>query len=278
MTRPTGGATDVADERGGALTGFLSLVGVVLVACSILFFMFGRVVPPNYIGIRHNGFSLFGVLEKGYAETGLRPGLHWRIPGGVSDIILLPNTFQLINFDTERKGGDLDLHALDVPTSDGSKVKTDITLIVRLFDEPGESRVPSAGAGDLRQAAEAEGGEKREEDKPSIGSDSVPLMQYKTVSHGGPQELVSTFTAFPERQRQLFSRIAEDYLRQYLGKLSTTEYYDPVAREGAALRAHNAIQAAVKSDGIELWATLIRRYVYAEREIDDQIFAKNLQE
>ena len=30
--------------------------------------------------------------------------------------------------------------------------------------------------------------------------------------------------------------------------------------------------------GIELWATLIRRYVYSEKNIDDQIFAKNLQE
>ena len=38
------------------------------------------------------------------------------------------------------------------------------------------------------------------------------------------------------------------------------------------------LQKRFAVDGIEAWGTLVRRYIYSEKNIDDQIFAKNLQE
>ncbi|MCB0347078.1 MAG: hypothetical protein KDD66_18300, partial [Bdellovibrionales bacterium] len=240
---------------------------------SVLFFTFGKIVPPSSIGIRHNGFDLFGVISKGYGEVGLKPGLHWRIPGGVSDIILLPRGFQFIQFTARDRSGDRNEASLEIPTRDGSKVLADITLVVRLFDEPGISPFATfseklAPTDNVPVASESD----------SDDGDAVPIVTYKTHDHGGPRELIANFTAERDRQLQNFSEVAHDALKQHLAKLTTTDYYNPVLRERAALESQDSVNTAVAGEGMELWAALVRRYVYAEQEIDNQIFAKNLQD
>ena len=247
-------------ERGSLLIGLVSVLFVLLLATvSAAYLIFGKVVPPDFIGVRQNYFSFPGVMSKGYQDRGLPPGLHWAIPG-LTKIHLIPRDFQVINLHKGGEGGDLIFRQLEIPTTDGSKVLTDITLVVRFFDS-----VVEGPAGPVVKSSK-----KTEAD--------VPVVSKVEARHGGPRELVNTFTTSKQKQLNTFAQRAEDYLKRSLSTLSTTDYYNPAMREKAAVDAQERINEAVNPDGIELWAALIRRYVYSERNIDDQIFAKNLQE
>ncbi len=250
-------------QSGSIWLGLLIFLGVTLGTITLLFFAIGKVVPPGYIGIRHNGYGVWGLLKKGYSEIGLQPGLHWRIPGNVSDIILLPACFQFINFST--KGGDLDLPELEVPTSDGSKVKVDVTLVLRYFAAPGTAISKSDTAANEDEGA---GDECRQ----------VPFHEYRDFTHGGPHELVTGYTADQTKQLRTISIIAQQHLTRALFSLSTSEFYNPTKREAAAVKAATEINEEVSKGGIELWGALIRRYFYSQQNIDDQIFAKIFQE
>ena len=243
------------------LIGLLFLAGVVV---SLVFFVFGQVVGPNEIGIRRNYVSL-GVLKEGYQENGLLPGLHWKIPG-VSTVQMVARDFYFLHLNNDSNGPFEEdseysrrLGELEIPTTDGSKIKTDVTLVVRYFDGPGTEPavVPT--------------------DDTSLPS-PVPFAHRKELTHGGPRELINIYTTDPTRQMDLLVRQAEDYLKKNLSNLSTTDFYNPSLREAAALNANDAINSSVNQHGIEIWASLIRRYVYSEQNIDNQIFAKNLQE
>lgn len=270
----------VSDSSGRMVFSLLLfVVGLALVVFLVPFFVFGKVVPPGSIGIRHNGYGLFGVIEKGYEKHGLEPGLHWRLPLGVSDIVLLPKGFQFINFNV--KGGDLDLPQFEVPTSDGSKVNVDITLVVRRYVSPGGTLSETEKQNDAEKQIELE---KTELGKPELGKygeaepKKVPFVRFPKLKHGGPQELVESYTTDALRQLKKFSIVAQATLTQKLFSLSTIQFYDPYLRERAALEAHAAVQKNESKKGIELWATLIRRYTYSQQNIDEQIFAKILQE
>ena len=246
-------------ERGGVVVSFILLLVVLSIVTGVVFFTFGRVVPPNYIGLRQNFYGVPGVLTKGYEPVGLKPGLHWKLPF-FSTVLLLPRDFQFINFHDIKGDGDLSLSALDVPTTDGSKVKTDVSLVLRLFDRPGETRIPKANEAESKETIE------------------VPTTVLAAVKHGGPKNLVLSYTESKETQLRRIAQVAENELRKSLSELSTTDYYDPALRESAALRANEHINSKVNDKGVEVWGALIRRYVYAEKKIDDQIFEKNLQE
>ena len=244
----------------GAIGVILLWLAVAFVFFVLLpFFVFGKIVPPDYIGLRQNYYGIPGVLKKGYEERGLQPGLQWKIPF-ISTIILFPRTFQLVQLNDTRAEGDLVLPSLDVPTTDGSKVKTDVTLVVRLYESPG---VPSA-----EQAVP----------ETKFSADEVPKHMEREFAHQGLGELVRSYSANRDQQLTTFSSVAQNELRKTLSDLSTIDYYDPILREKAAFVAFDKINSLVSNNGIELWATLIRRYVYVEQNIDDQIFAKNLQD
>ena len=245
--------------------GFLLFLGAALVGLYILvFFVFGTIIPPNAIGVRQNFYGIPGVLEKGIQTRGLNSGLHWKVPG-ISTIFLIPRGFQFIHFNDRRQNGDLDLPVLDIPTLDGSKVKTDITLVVRYFEKP---KTLAGGAEGTKEKAEVQ---QREQI-------SVPFSKPEEISHGGPRELVLWGTKAQQRQLSTMAQIAEDELRASLRRLSTTDYYNPVLRETAALNAKKSMNSLISKRGAEVWGALIRRYTYAEQNIDDQIFAKTLQE
>ncbi len=249
-------------EKGGVVTLLVTLTMLTLFLFFIFFFVFGKVIPPNMIGIRRNLVSIPGFITGGYQEDGLNPGLQWKIPY-VSNIILIPRDFQFVQMDDREVEGDLSLSKLEIPTTDGSKVKTDISLIVRFFDKPGTT----LRIGTTENQTLATGGDN-----------DVPLVKEVSRTHGGPKDLVNTYTADYNKQLVAFATNAENYLKQWLSGLSTTDYYNPALREKAAFKATEEINKGLNKDGIELWATLIRRYVYSEQNIDDQIFAKNLQD
>lgn len=251
-------------ESGSAVSVLLTLLVVVSVFVILVFYVFGQIVKPNEIGLRQNFFGAPGLLQKGFQDEGLFPGLHWKIPF-VSTVHSLPRDFQFIHLNETPLFGELNLRQLEVPTTDGSKVMTDITLVVRILEEPGEGSTESPAIEDIQSDEKT-------------GVRLVPVAKSMLGKHGGPAALVSRFGITPARQLELFVRQAEDYLRNTLSTLSTSDYYDPIRREQASLRAKLKINETANPLGIELWGSLIRRYTYSEKKIDDQIFAKNLQE
>lgn len=250
-------------EKGSIATILAFIVLLSLVISGLAFFVFGKIVPPNMIGIRRNYVSIPGVLKDGYEEKGLVPGLHWKAPF-VSNIVLIPRDFQFIQMGREETA-DLSFDALEIPTTDGSFVKTDISLIVRFFDKPGSTVRTGTLDSQTQDKGESDGG-------------NVPLVQNVTRVHGGPKSLVNTYGSENSKQLKTFTINAESNLKRYLSNLSTSGFYNPVLREKAALKATESVNMEVNQYGIELWATLMRRYVYSQKNIDDQIFAKNLQD
>ena len=252
------------NTQSGFVSGLLAFVIFIFILFPVLaFFVFGKVVPPNMIGIRRNYFNIPGVLKDGFQDDGLSPGLHWKAPF-ISNIVLIPRDFQIIQMGRE-SNGDLSLKALEIPTTDGSFVHTDISLIVRFFDKPGST--VRTGTTESQTMDENDGGQN-----------AVPLVQEVTRVHGGPKNLVNTYGSDSQKQLNTFSISAESNLKRYLSGLSTSGFYNPVQREKAALKATEGINSEVNEKGVELWATLLRRYLYAQRNIDDQIFSKNLQD
>ena len=285
---------NIFKQRGSIITGLVLLLLVVALVYTLGFFVFGKVVPPNFIGVRQNYYSL-GFLSKGYKKEGLQPGLHWKAPF-LSTIHLIPRDFQFIAFNANEneqisttgnikhlgdKTGQEPMfleavlnaentnQALDIPTADGSKVRTDVTLVIRFFDKDFVAK----NLTDVDEDKQRLVAEQKE-----TTSKHIPVVSYQPKSHGGPAELFNTYT---DNRHQQFTRVAqssENEIKKSLSKLSTTNYYDPVARETKVLEAQEKIEQATGPAGIEIWGTLIRRYVYRDQNIDDQIFEKNLQE
>ena len=251
-------------ERGAVLGVFLVFL-VLLGMLSIPYLLFGRVVPPNAIGLRQYYFGLPYIVEEGLKPQGLVPGLHWQIPK-FSQVHLLPRDFQFVHFNSKSQGGTLNLPVLDIPTLDGSKVKTDISLVLRFFERPSKDFQGDEGQGSGK-ALEAR-------DTPA----DVPYISYEKRSHGGPKELIARYSLARDKQLSTFSDISASQLRKKLSALSTSDYYNPILREHGALEAARSINNAINPAGMELWGALIRRYIYAERSIDEQIFQKNLQD
>ena len=254
----------------GSIVSVLAISIVALVSLFIIvFYIVGQIVYPDEIGIRQNYFNIPGVLKEGFQDQGLLPGLHWKIPG-LSTIHLIERDFQFVNLNAKDQiAGDLSQDQLEIPTTDGSKVKTDITLVLRFFEN----------AEGTPKLSEDSAPAKQEITESDLNDKTVPYSKaIRQYPHGGPRELVNKYRTKKIEQLKIFSITAEESIKKALGTLSTTDYYNPVLREKAAILATEKINSEVNPDGISLWATLIRRYVYSEKNIDDQIFAKNLQE
>jgi len=241
----------------------LSLVFIIFILTLIPYLFFGKVVPPNFIGLRQNYLGIPFLLREGFEEKGLDSGLQWQIPY-LSAVHTLPRDFQIVNFNGNTKSNIWDKGDLLVPTTDGSKVLTDITLVIRFFSAPGKTQlkeIPNE-TGNITVSTEV----------------TAPIVRAVERLHGGPLQLIDAYSLNLQSIIDRFSQIAGNGLRMELSTLSTTDYYDPVKREDAALKAHDLLNDKLAPLGIEIWATLIRRYVYEEKKIEDQIFAKNLQD
>lgn len=254
MSEPT--ATQVSGARtfGSIALGFAFFIGLCIV---LLYTVLGTVVPPDAIGVRINYFS-FGFLQQGYSKDGLAPGLHLKFPG-VSDIVLLPRGFRFVHFGSEFLKGDLDLDPLQVQSSNGPRVNTGLTLVVRLFGESEEKG--------LKEIALA----------PAPEEGPVPLATLEGVAHGGPEDLITFFGFDLTSQLRKLARIAQNELSKSLNEMVSSDFYNPLRREEASRKAYQAINRIVNPYGVEVWGALIRRYTYEKEEIDNQIFAKNLQ-
>jgi regulator of protease activity HflC (stomatin/prohibitin superfamily) len=133
--------------------------------------------------------------------------------------------------------------ALEVQTTDGSSVLVDVSMLTRYYNDSGETEI---------------GGKK--------------------ISHGGPADLIQKLGASQSQWDNTVRRVAIDELRRALGRLSTSEFYNPQKRELAAVEARDNMNEKLGKFGVGVIGAYIRRYTYSEDRIDLAIFAKNLQD
>jgi hypothetical protein len=249
-------------DNGLKLTTFLSFIFVLFVfvtlAGGLPFFLFGKVVRPDEIGLRQSYFGIPFLIKEGFQPEGLSPGLHWQLPF-VSVVHILPKDLLVVNFSEKSLNGDLDLPSLEIPTGEGAKMKVDATLILRYYS-----------------SADAVNNEQVVSSTSQRDSENVPIASKKKWSHEGPSALVNALGFVPEAQLRFVATSAQGVMKDTLGLLSTAEFYDPTLREEAAFRAFSALNEELSKKGIEIWAVLVRRYQYPQA-IDDRIFEKNLE-
>lgn len=113
----------------------------------------------------------------------------------------------------------------------------------------------------------------------SVNVDISILYRYlrdQTSDNGGPSDLIQKVGNAENRFSFLQTAIINE-LKQSLGDLSTSEFYDPKLREEKILEALTALNLRLKDFGIKIENILLRRYTYTKQQIDDAIFKKNLQ-
>lgn len=252
--------------------GIATLVGVLLflgaLGYVLIFFFLGFEVPPDKIGVRHNKYPFWNRSESGFSNHSLPPGLHWRIPG-FSEIVLLPRTFQIVNFNGVPEIGELNKPPIDVPSTNGAKISTDVTMLMRLFESANAAAITPEPLPDLSSS--------RESASAATELLKIPRFRHEIGAHGGPRNLINDWNIEQQDQLANFATTVQDAIIKSLSALSTIDFYDPLLREVSANKANQAANTLVNPRGVEVWATLIRRYAY-DANIDDQIFAKNLQE
>lgn len=227
------GISSGASERGAWLPALGTLVLVLVVVVLVVAFFFGTVVPVGAVGVRKIAFG----PKQGLLATSLPPGYHWTIPG-YSTIYPVPQTVRVLDFDRDVKANPNSFGSLDVPTTDGTTVDVDVSILYRFF--------------------------------PAAGGDG-------TQTHGGPADLLNKVGATEAQWSKYLAQAADNELKRSLGALSTVDFYDPKARQERVGNAERGLQTALAPLGIKVESVLLRRYTYRE-EIDQAIFKKNLQE
>lgn len=225
---------DSSHERGAALSALLVLIVIVSVALTVVAVVFGTVVPIGHVGVRKIAFG----PGQGLRDTPLMPGFHWTMPG-YSTMYEVPQMVRVMNFDRDVRSDPESFGSLDVPTTDGTTVDIDVSVVYRFYERPGSDR--------------------------------------DGVAHGGPADLINTVGATEKQWSKYLSQVADNELKRALGSLSTVDFYDPREREDKVSAAERSLRTMVAPVGIKVESILLRRYTYRE-EIDQAIFKKNLQE
>ncbi|MBX7143220.1 MAG: SPFH domain-containing protein [Oligoflexia bacterium] len=154
-----------------------------------------------------------------------------------STIHLVPVTLQLFNMQRRSEEGLEGVGPLEIQTADRAIIDVDLSVVSRFFDQPAE-----------------------------VGE-----------AHGGPAELLTNIGLSADRWNNHIRRTVDDQLKRTLGRLSTSDFYDPDKREEQVKEALDHANKILTRDGILLEAILLRRFTYQAERIDNAIFQKNLQ-
>lgn len=228
-----GNNVSASGERGAIVSALGTFILLILLTVIGVAFFFGSVVPVGSVGVRKIAFG----PKQGLLAKSLAPGYHWTIPG-YSTIYPVPQGVRILDFDRDVLNNPGSFGSLDVPTTDGTTVDIDVSILYRFYG-----------------AAGSDGG----------------------AQHGGPADLLNKVGATEAQWSKYLAQAADNELKRSLGALSTVDFYEPKARQDRVLAAEHSLQSALSSLGIKVESVLLRRYTYRE-EIDQAIFKKNLQE
>ena len=120
-------------QKGAALAGLLGMALVLLIALSAVYYIFGVVVPPGYIGVRQISFG----PGQGFSDHGLQAGYQWSVPY-YSRIHLVPRKVEVLEFNRAGEGGQGTLGGLEVQSADGSTIDVDISILRRIYSRTGD--------------------------------------------------------------------------------------------------------------------------------------------
>jgi regulator of protease activity HflC (stomatin/prohibitin superfamily) len=232
-TFETSSRTKASSESGFVISTLMTLTILIVAALVVVAFVFGTVVPIGTVGVRKIAFG----PKQGLLTKPLTPGFHWTVPG-YSTIYRVPQGVRVLDFDRDIQAHPASLGSLDVPTTDGTTVDIDVSILYRFYNAEGS----------------ADG-----------------------LTHGGPADLLNRVGATEPQWSKYLAQAADNELKRSLGALSTVDFYDPKSRQDRVSHAERAMRESLAPLGIRVEAVLLRRYTYRE-EIDQAIFKKNLQE
>ncbi len=235
-------------EEGRVLGSTLALLAFLLLLLLGAAYTFGYVVKPGEMGVRKIGFG----PGEGFHDEALEPGYHWGVPFlGYSVVYNIPRTVRTLHFHRDTKNYPQSFGPLDVATDkDRNKVILDVSVLTRFYSTPGKTKISNCDSGE----------------------GSLELV------HGGPADLLRQVGISPEDWDQRIRTSAGDELRRALGRLSGTDFYNPILREARVCDARLAMNKALARFGIRVEDVLLRRYTYEAESIDEAIFLKNLQD
>ncbi|MCO6430515.1 MAG: hypothetical protein J5J00_06610 [Deltaproteobacteria bacterium] len=95
---------------------------------------------------------------------------------------------------------------------------------------------------------------------------------------GGPSELIQKLGTRSSLWTDRIRTAGINEIRKHLGRLSTSEFYNPHLREAAVQDALESLNGRLNNFGVKVESILLRRYTYTEERIDTAIFQKNLQD
>lgn len=220
-------------EQGALLPALGTLMLIAAAVVVVVAFVFGTVVPVGHVGVRKIAFG----PKQGLLAKSLKPGFHWTVPG-YSTVYRVPQTVRVLDFDRDVQANPSGFGSLDVPTTDGTTVDIDVSILYRFSGSTGER---------------------------------------EGITYGGPADLINNVGPTEVQWSKYLAQVADNELKRSLGSLSTVDFYDPKAREERVKNTEKTLRESLAPLGIQVESVLLRRYTYRE-EIDQAIFKKNLQE
>lgn len=96
--------------------------------------------------------------------------------------------------------------------------------------------------------------------------------------HGGPYSLLVNVGTTPDQWVQLIRTTTNKHLVEALKGLTAEDFYNHKKRRPCEERGAEALRRSLASVGIEVGSVLLRRFAYENRQIEEAIFQKNLQQ
>jgi hypothetical protein len=264
----------------------LAVVMAVLFVCCGALTMFTCVtLKPWEVGVMQTKFG----PGKGYHEGYQGGHTYLRMP--FRDVMIhvpVKLLYLAIHADRTPDGHIVEGTGLVVPTSDGQKVTTDVSIVYRLLSE---ADLPQAASNQADETAKVEEIQKAAE----VVNVEVEAKETKTLAemaedakkigyHGGPRQLITQVGINQTVWMQKVQQIAEDGCKRALGHLTVDGFYDSQAREAMAymamkmlnegwVDAEGAVYTGLHAYGAHIEAVLVRAYTYPE-VINKAIFNK----
>ena len=239
-------------EEFGIGKGIIGVIITLIVLFVIAMFALGtcsKYIHPWEIGVKQISWSWGNSDSKGYHEgyPGGKRYFYMPMRDTIHVVPTHPNFIDILCEFTP-DGKIVTGTGVDVPTTDGSTVVSDITIVWMAFpraSEPGDK-----------------------------------------IQHGGPLQLFGKYGTNPEYWETLLRGDGENCSKKALGSLETDDYYNsPLRQEKVNLSTkmlndgwtdEKGVHEGYHKNGIHVIAVLDRAYYYTP-EIDNGIFNKNIQ-